>query len=137
MSNESIEYVVGIVAVNVDIYAKSSIPLKEKYDPNKINTSVGGVARNILCNLSLLGINTKFLTTLGDDIYGNYIIDYKKNKIDINHILKITNESSNVFLQILNNKNDMHMAFCDMTINKNINLEYLKFNENILEILKQ
>ena len=133
--SHSNDYVVGIGAANVDIYAKSLIPLKEKYDhPSKISTSIGGVIRNILCNLSLLGIKTKILNAIGDDVYGKKILeDCIRNNIDIDNVLKIPNESSNIFMQILDDNNDMHMAFCDMTINKKINVEYLKSNYNILK----
>ena len=131
-------YVVGIGSANLDIYGKSLIDLKPKYDhPSKISTSVGGVTRNVLCNLSLLKISTKLLAALGEDIFGKIIIeDCIKNNIDINYVLKIKNESSGVFMQILDNKNDMHMALCDMSINKNLTVEYLKNNENILKKAK-
>ena len=132
---DSNDYVVRIGAANVDIYAESLIPLKEKYDhPSKISTSIGGVTRNILCNLSLLGVKTKLLNAIGDDVYGKKILDdCIHNNIDINNVLKISNESSNIFMQILSDHNDMHMAFCDMTIIKHISVEYLKSNESILK----
>jgi pseudouridine kinase len=132
------EYVVGIGAANLDIYGKSLIDLKPKYDhPSKITTSVGGVTRNVLCNLSLLKINTKLLATIGEDIFGKIILeDCIKNNIDINNVLKIKNESTGVFMQIFDNKNDMHMALCDMTINKNITVEYLTLNDNLLKNAK-
>jgi len=129
------DYVVGIGSANLDIYGKSLIDLKPKYDhPSKITTSVGGVTRNVLCNLSLLKVPTKLLAALGDDVFGKIILeDCIKNNIDTNNILKIKDESSGVFMQILDNKNDMHMALCDMSINKNITVNYLKKNENILK----
>ena len=135
MNLENEDYVVGIGAANLDIYGKSLIDLKPKYDhPSKITTSVGGVTRNVLCNLSLLKIPTKLLATLGEDVFGKIILeDCLKNNIDIEHILKIKNESSGVFMQIFDNKNDMHMALCDMTINKNITIDYLKNKEDILK----
>ena len=132
------DYVVGIGSANLDIYGKSLIDLKPKYDhPSKITTSVGGVTRNVLCNLSLLKVQTKLLAALGDDVFGKIILeDCLKNNIDINNILKIKDESSGVFMQILDNKNDMHMALCDMSIHKNIKVNYLKKNENILKNAK-
>ena len=132
------DYVVGIGSANLDIYGKSLIDLKPKYDhPSKITTSVGGVTRNVLCNLSLLKVQTKLLAALGDDVFGKIILeDCLKNNIDINNILKIKDESSGVFMQIPDNKNDMHMALCDMSINKNIKVNYLKKNENILKNAK-
>jgi pseudouridine kinase len=132
------EYVVGIGAANLDIYGKSLIDLKPKYDhPSKITTSVGGVTRNVLCNLSLLKIQTKLLATIGEDMFGKIILeDCIKNNIDINNVLKIKNESTGVFMQIFDNKNDMHMALCDMSINKNITKDYLIKNENLLKNAK-
>ena len=132
------EYVVGIGAANLDIYGKSLIDLKPKYDhPSKITTSVGGVTRNVLCNLSLLKIQTKLLATIGEDMFGEIILeDCIKNNIDINNVLKIKNESTGVFMQIFDNKNDMHMALCDMSINKNITVDYLTKNENLLKNAK-
>ena len=132
------EYVVGIGAANLDIYGKSLIDLKPKYDhPSKITTSVGGVTRNVLCNLSLLKIQTKLLATIGEDMFGKIILeDCIKNHIDINNVLKIKNESTGVFMQIFDNKNDMHMALCDMSINKNITVDYLTKNENLLKKAK-
>ena len=137
-SSLSEEYVVGIGAANLDIYGKSLIDLKPKYDhPSKITTSVGGVTRNVLCNLSLLKIQTKLLATIGEDMFGKIILeDCIKNHIDINNVLKIKNESTGVFMQIFDNKNDMHMALCDMSINKNITVDYLTKNENLLKNAK-
>ena len=137
-SSLSEEYVVGIGAANLDIYGKSLIDLKPKYDhPSKITTSVGGVTRNVLCNLSLLKIQTKLLATIGEDMFGKIILeDCIKNHIDINNVLKIKNESTGVFMQIFDNKNDMHMALCDMSINKNITVDYLIKNENLLKNAK-
>ena len=132
------DYVVGIGSANLDIYGKSLIDLKPKYDhPSKITTSIGGVTRNVLCNLSLLKVPSKLFAALGDDIFGKIILeDCIKNNIDINNILTIKDASSGVFMQILDNKNDMHMALCDMSINKNITVNYLKKNENILKKAK-
>ena len=132
------DYVVGIGSANLDIYGKSLIDLQPKYDhPSKITTSVGGVTRNVLCNLSLLKVPSKLLAALGDDIFGKIILeDCIKNNIDINNILTIKDGSSGVFMQILDNKNDMHMALCDMSINQNITVNYLKKNENILKKAK-
>ena len=63
MSSESVQ-------ANLDIYGKSIIDLKPKYDhPSIITTSVGGVTRNVLCNLSLLKIKTKLLATIGEDMF--------------------------------------------------------------------
>lgn len=128
-------YVVGIGAANVDIYGKSSIKIKPHYDhPSIIKTTAGGVTRNILANISKLGIKTKLLTAVGDDIYARLIIDEaKKVGIDTKDIIKVKGERSGVFMQVQDNNNDMHLALCDMTITKSINETYIKSKDKVLK----
>ena len=128
-------YVVGIGAANVDIYGKSSIKIKPHYDhPSIIKTTAGGVTRNILANISKLGIKTKLLTAVGDDIYARLIIDEaKKVGIDTKDIIKVKGDRSGVFMQVQDNNNDMHLALCDMTITKSINETYIKSKDKVLK----
>lgn len=128
------DYVVGIGAANVDVYCKSKIKLREKYDhPADIYTSLGGVTRNILENLSLLNTKTILLTAVGDDSYGKMIIEGSKNyNIDMSHVLEVKNQNSGIFVQVLDEKNDMHLAMCDMSITKNIDIKYLKDKDKII-----
>ena len=132
------EYIVGIGAANIDIYGKSHIDLKEAYDhPAKIYTSLGGVTRNILNNLSYLNINTKLFSAVGDDFFGRSIIEgCKDNGIDVDNVIEVNNCGSGIFIQILNNENDMHLALCDMSIIKYINVNYLKERKKVLDNAK-
>lgn len=129
------KYVVGIGAANVDIYGKANIDIKIHYDhPSIINTSVGGVTRNILENLSLLKVKTYLLSAVGDDIYGDLILKKSKEaNIDVSKVLKIKKQNSGLFLQIQDKNNDMHIALCDMSISKFINVDYLVKNDDLLK----
>lgn len=132
------DYVVGIGAANIDIYGKSHIQIKEKYDhPSDIFTSIGGVSRNILENIQLLGVDTVLLSAVGDDFYGNELIK-KTNDIgiDTSNILKVKNARTSVFMQIQNKNNDMQLALCDMNVIKNIDIKYLKKKAKILKNAK-
>lgn len=128
------KYVVGIGACNCDIYGKSSIKIKEHFDhPSIIKTSVGGVTRNILENCSRLGLKTKLLTVIGDDIYGKYVLDKSsKAGIDTKDIKVIKGERTGIFMQVQDANNDMHLALCDMSIAKFININYIKSKNSIL-----
>ena len=128
-------YVVGIGAANVDIYCKSSINIKEHFDhPAKISYSPGGVTRNILENLVKLGIDTKILTAVGNDIYGNYLKDkLGEEGIDNSNILMLDKENTGVFVQVQDNNNDMHLAMCDMSILNNIDIAYIEKNKKLIE----
>ena len=57
---------VVIGAVNMDIGAISTAPLREKdSNPGRVRTALGGVGRNIAHNLCLLGVDTAMITVLG------------------------------------------------------------------------
>lgn len=129
------KYVVGIGAANVDIYGKSSIDIKLHYDhPSVINTGVGGVTRNILENVSLLGIKTVLLTAIGDDIYGHLIKSKSfKAGIDVSKVLKVKGARSGIFMQVQDKNNDMHLALCDMSVSQYIDVPYIKKNSNVIK----
>lgn len=128
------DYVLGIGAANVDVYGKSKIKIRTHYDhPADIGSSVGGVTRNILVNLSKLGANTKFITAVGDDGYGNTIMDdLKINGIDRSNVIVAQNKTSGVFMQIQDENNDMYLAVCDMSILDNITRDYIRSKRNLI-----
>ena len=132
---EKKKYIVGIGAANADIYGNSSIKIREHYDhPSIIKTTVGGVTRNILENISRLGIQTKLLTAVGDDIYGNLVLNKSKEVgIDVDDVLVVKNANTGIFLQVQNKNNDMYLALCDMSINSNINIDYIKKKDKIIK----
>ena len=129
------KYVVGIGAANADIYGKSNIKIRPHYDhPSIIKTTVGGVTRNVLENISKLGIKTKLLTAVGDDLYGQFVIDEsRKAGIDVNHVLKVKDGRTGIFMQVQDKNNDMHLALCDMSISKNIDIKYIKTKEKLIK----
>lgn len=121
-------YIVGIGACNVDIYGKSQIKIKTHFDhPAKITSNVGGVTHNIVTNFAKFGNSAKLITAYGDDGFGNVIVaDCKKNNIDISDSLCTKGKSSNVFMQVQDEKNDMYLALCDMSSLANITPEYVR-----------
>ena len=128
------DYVLGIGAANVDVYGKSRIKIRTHYDhPADIGSSVGGVTRNILVNLSKLGTNTKIITAIGDDGYGNTIMhDLKVNGVDRSNVLMVQNKTSGVFMQIQDENNDMYLAVCDMSILDYLTRDYIRSKKNLI-----
>ena len=133
--SRSDDYVVGIGAANVDIYGKSKTKIKTHYDhPSIISTSVGGVTRNVLENMSLLGNQTKLLSTVGDDVYGDLIIKHSKDVgIDVSNVIKVAGYSSGLFMQVKDDDNDMYLALCDMSVNEKIDTKYIISKNKIIE----
>ena len=132
------KYIVGIGACNVDVYGKSHIKLKKYYDhPAKMHSSIGGVTYNIIANYNMLNGNGKLITAYSDDIYGRAIVDRCcLNRIDINDSLMVKNTSSGIFVQIQDDNNDMHLAVCDMSILKHLDVSFIQTKKNIIRNAK-
>lgn len=128
-------YVVGIGSTNVDLYCKSNIPIKEHFDhPGIVNYTAGGVTRNILENISKLGLKTKLLTAVGDDIYGAYILDELDSVgVDFDDVKIVKGGRTGLFVQVQDSNNDMHLAVCDMSILEKVDIEYIKKKAKILK----
>ncbi len=129
------EYVTVIGGANVDIIGYPRDSLNE-YDsnPGKINTSCGGVGRNIAENLSRLGIDTRLITAIGNDYNGELI---KRNAsltdIDIVNSIIVENGRTATYLAILNRDHDMNLAISDMDIVDYISPEFIGEKRNIIE----
>ena len=103
-------YVTVIGGSNMDIQGFPNNPLV-MYDsnPGKVDISMGGVGRNIAENLSRLNVNTKLISAIGNDLYGNTILSECKN-------LNIDEYSTSIYVSILNNSKDMQLAISHMDI---------------------
>ena len=129
------DYILSIGGANIDIqgFSKNNIILKES-NPGKINVCAGGVERNIVNNLSNLGLkNIKFITSIGEDIFGDILFDNIKSLgIDTSYIVKKGTSTS--YIAVMNNKKDMEIGISDMdSLDKNINIYYLESIKDVIE----
>lgn len=111
-------YVTVIGGSNMDIQGFPNNPLV-MYDsnPGQVDISMGGVGRNIAENLSRLNVNTKLISAIGNDLYGNTILSECKNlNIDVNDCLVSDEYSTSIYVSILNNSKDMQLAISHMDI---------------------
>lgn len=118
--------VLVIGAQNIDIFTKTKDELK-LHDSNivKIDLAFGGVGRNIVYNLKLLGLDTHFLTVFGDDQFSKLAFD-KLEELQINTINSLhTNGSNSIYMGILDDKNDLFLGLNDMDIINKLNPNYL------------
>ncbi|MDO5442011.1 MAG: PfkB family carbohydrate kinase, partial [Bacillota bacterium] len=53
--------------------------------------------------------------------------------IDTKNILVIKGQRTGMFLQVQDKNNDMHMALCDMSVSKNIDLKYIASKDKLLK----
>ena len=116
LKNEN--YVTVIGGSNMDIQGSPNNPLV-MYDsnPGQVVISLGGVGRNIAENASRLNINTKLISAVGNDLYGNTILSECKNlNIDVNDCFVSDEYATSIYVSILNNSKDMQLAISHMDI---------------------
>ena len=111
-------YAAVVGAVNMDIGGlphRALIPADS--NPGRVRMSLGGVGRNIAHNMALLGLDTRMITVLGDDMYAQKIAaSCAELGIDLTRSLRIPGENTSTYLYIMDEKGDMALALSDMEI---------------------
>lgn len=132
---ETGSYVVGVGAANVDVHGRSRNPLiLRDSNPGRMNTSVGGVTRNILENTARLGGCAKLISAIGDDVYGEKIVrDSEKGGIDMRHCIRMEKSASSTYISVLDSNGDMYVALSDMSIAQNITEEALDARRSVIQ----
>ncbi len=130
------EYVCIIGGINIDIKGIAGTFSKEPDShPGKIYFTPGGVARNIAENLARLDIPVYLLGCVGNDYFGNYIIEETRNKgVNTDYIIKFSSVSTAKYLSVSANDRNLHFAVNDMKETLElISPEYIIKNKNLLE----
>lgn len=128
-------YVTVIGGVNMDIFG---FP-KNKLIPSDSNIgsvkmSLGGVGRNIAENLVRMGIETKLISVLGDDIYGAKIFEESALiGLDTKDCLILKGESTSIYLAVLDESNDMHVAISSMDIYERMSVDFIKKKKHVID----
>lgn len=128
-------YVLVIGGANVDMVgiADTTLQLHDS-NPGKLSSSPGGVGRNIADNLARLGLSTKMLTVVGDDIAGKQLLnDSEAAGIDMRHAKVIDNKTTSTYLSIHDTNGDMTVALADMSIIEQITPEYLQRHSTLIQ----
>lgn len=129
------EYVSIVGGANMDIQGFPNNKLiPHDSNPGKVKMSLGGVGRNIAENLVKLGVETKLITAIGNDIYGNKILDEARNiGLDMEESLIMEGQSTSNYLSILNETGDMEVAISHMDIFDKITTDFIASKKHIIE----
>ena len=128
--------IIVVGGINIDIEGSPYGALRAAdSNPGKVGISYGGVGRNIVENIARLGGDVGMVSLTGEDPMGK---DAKKHLAElgaeVKYIEQIPGESTGMYLSILNDKNDMELAICNMDIFKKMTLAFL---EERMEYLSQ
>lgn len=132
------QYVVVIGGLTRDVGGKPfSKLIMEDSNPGIVNTTMGGVGRNIAHNMSLMGIETKMLTAVGDDDVGQSIrIHSPHEKLDFNDVLSVQGQKTATYLYIADQNGDMISAIADMRVFDFISPEYIENKKMLISNAK-
>ncbi len=128
------DYVIVIGGSNIDLtgFSDERIILNDS-NPGSLKISLGGVGRNIAENLARVNINTKLLSVVGRDIYGEKIIDESRIiGIDMDSVYVSHNNPTSTYLSVMDNDGDMKLAISDMVISSEISIEYLENHKELI-----
>lgn len=130
-----LNYVAGIGAANLDINGRSINPVVLRdSNPGVLSSSAGGVTRNILENLSRMGVKTELMSAIGHDAFGERIIESCKSAgIGTEHVLRIKDHLSSTYISVLDDSGDMLIGMSDMRILKNIPDKYIEANISLIQ----
>lgn len=128
-------YAVVVGGVNVDIGGCSFGKLVEAdSNPGSVQVSLGGVGRNIAHNMSLMGLDVRMLTAIGEDLHGQEVAaSCASLGIDLNHALRLHDAPTSTYLYIADSQGEMALAVSDMRICERITPAYLHSKLSLLE----
>ena len=129
------DYLLVLGASIMDIFGFSTSNYRAyNSTPGRIKMSFGGVCRNIAENSARIGINTKFLSVLGDDECGKSILEHSREiGYNMEDSIIIKGASTPTYLAILDENGEMVSAISDM---KNLNAMTEEFIDSKKELIK-
>ena len=132
------DYACVLGGCNVDI---TGFPFKKLIahdsNPGQVKISQGGVGRNIAENMVHLGISTKLISALGDDLYGKKILDHAASiGLDMKNTPVFTGKSTSTYLAILDEQGDMQVAISHMDILNEITVDFIQNTRPVVERAK-
>lgn len=107
-----------IGAANIDLCGHSIGVLNlQESNPGKLDISVGGVGRNIADNLARLGADSRLLSIVGDDHWGQQIlISTQLGGVNVDLCITQQQARSSTYLSLHNPDGEMKIALSDMNI---------------------
>lgn len=127
-------YVAVVGGAGMDLMGFSESPLIEaQSNPGHTSLAPGGVGRNIAENLARLGLEVQLLTAIGEDLYGNQLLDScREAGIDTRATLRISGASTSLYLALIEPDGEMKIALSSMDILKSIDIEAVRKQDAVL-----
>lgn len=129
-------YIAGIGGANVDIHSRGRGGAFRLRDSNlgEIHLTPGGVVRNMLEVISLLGVHTELLSAVSEDAFGQMLLKNIKQRSIGTRALKVygPEKATATYLSVLDESGDMIAAICDNRIYDHLDAAYVMDNLDII-----
>lgn len=107
--------------------------IKGTSNPAVVSKSIGGVLTNVAFHLVYLGVKVDYITIVGDDADGEWILNaLSKSGISVDATGKV-NDSTGKYVSFLNDDGSLHAAACVDICEKYLDVNFLKDKINSLE----
>lgn len=130
-------FIAGIGGANVDIHSRGTGGAFRLRDSNlgEVHLTPGGVVRNMLQVVSMLGMDTELCTAIADDAFGNMLQkNYREFGIGTRalEVFSGEEEATATYLSVLDETGDMMAAVCDGRIYENLDKAYVEKHLDLL-----
>ncbi len=103
-------------------------------NPGGIRISVGGVGRNIAENLARLGVRTTLLSAVGNDEWGQRILECTTaGGVDVSQVLVNTEHHSAAYLAVLDETGERSISIDDMDIMAAVTPQYIYTRRRLIK----
>ncbi len=128
-------FVAVVGGANLDIQGFPEGPFRPAdSNPGTVLQSLGGVGRNIAENLAHLDVPVRFMTLLGEDANGDWILDQtRQSGVDVTHIHRDPRRPSGIYLSVQDETGEMLAAISQMAIYDQMDESY---PQTVMPILK-
>jgi len=124
-----------IGASNLDIKGQTdSYHMAKTSNPGSVQSTPGGVARNIAENLARMGIPTTLLSVVGSDPHAQLVLQATQAAgVDLRFVQTVPESTTGIFLALLNQYGDLESAVADMSILSCLTPEYLDRHRDLFD----
>lgn len=131
---QTFESITVFGAANMDICGTpEGVLVPRDSNPGTIRTALGGVGRNIAHNLTLLGNRVRFISAIGEDVYGRQILDsLNALGIDTRECIIARDDPTSTYLYITREDGEMELAVNDMRIYRHMTPAFIAARAHLL-----
>lgn len=125
--------VIGGTTVDIVGYPYGELRMGDS-NPGQTRISLGGVGQNIGGNLAQLDIDTRLITAIGKDLYGDLIKEEnRKLGLKMEDVLEVEDQSTASYLALLNREGDMELAISSMDIMEELSVSFIEEKRQVIE----